>query len=1021
MKSSFEVTTIERLSIFAGLSHKNLLKIAGCCELITVKPGFLLKESSRPWNCFYHIVSGKVQILNQAISGRRRAEILSDGKSIGESCFYSQEASQESAKVLDTATSLLKLSLEQLETLVAANNDLFKAVNLNSMALMLRSELCKRSCFISSMEPHLHHLAKQIKVQDFLAEQKIESLENLDQVLILILSGQLKTSETDSGSPDYHSVRGDILEGNSEVQSLIFDGKKGGRLGTLPREVLENFISSPSLFEKGLSSGAVQPEPTGLNFSPPAKLNYGPKSLPSDLFSEEGFSPLLEPKIKLPIAVKLGFYPCVRQQSIMDCGSACLQTLALYYGKKISSSYSRSLCRVSSTGTTLAHLKVAVQELGFQSVARRSTFDELRQATHPFIVNWLGYHWILVFKVNSEQLVVADPARGTLTLDRETFLENWSGYTLFLRPTEKVLEIRETQSPFKRYADFPKALALELMEVLLASVSMQILALALPLFACFTVNQVFLLSQHQWVFPLLLTLVVMVGLNALLTHIRFRLLSYITSRVKLLLFGDLLRHILRLPLKFFETRKLQDITGRLVDIDEVATFFAQDGARILLDALTATFYIGLLFLFHTGLATLSCLLILTNVLLIVFFSLRLSQCYNTVFEAEGELDQASGEALCNLTTIKTLGLEYLIRWKWEDLQIRYQNSYFQALKASIGGFLASGGIHQIMHLLILCYGSYLVILGELSLGGLVACVLISAGLTSPIMALVSSREKFQKAQHKLEKITEIFESECEFRPEDQNDKIQLPGLKGHIQIEEVCFRFDPDARENTLENLNFQIQPGQNIALVGKTGSGKSTLARLIHGYETPHSGIIFVDGFDLRDLWIPSLRKQIALVPQDAQVFQGTIRENLSMLRPGTSLMELIEMSQLMRAHEFIHSLPEGYDTVIKDRDPRLSRAEVQLITLVRAVLIKPSILILDEALFALRQDEAISICDTLRFYFPKTSFLMITSNPMLVRDFEQILLIDRGQIYEQGTHQDLMHQQGRYANLFGTHADLG
>jgi ATP-binding cassette subfamily B protein len=362
--------------------------------------------------------------------------------------------------------------------------------------------------------------------------------------------------------------------------------------------------------------------------------------------------------------------------------------------------------------------------------------------------------------------------------------------------------------------------------------------------------------------------------------------------------------------------------------------------------------------------------------------------------------------------VKATAAERRIRWKLEGLIVKSLNVQFRSALWGMGTILVGNLLQTLSIVLLFWYGAHLVINGELSVGQLVAFNLLGGNVTRPILSVVDLWREFQEINIAFERLSDVFDVKPEEDPQG-HALIKMPGIRGHIKFDNVTFRYPTRPDKNALQNISLEILPGQTVALVGRSGSGKTTFANMLLRLHQPNEGRIFIDGYDLRQVSISSLRSQIGVVPQDVFLFSGTIRENIAFGDPDAPLERVVGAAMLAGAHEFVSELPLGYATRIGERGQSLSGGQKQRIAIARALFKQPHILVFDEATSALDSESERAIQQNLDQILKDRTTLIIAHRLSTVRNADRIIVMDRGAIVEQGDHYSLMREKGMYYYL--------
>jgi ATP-binding cassette subfamily B protein len=370
------------------------------------------------------------------------------------------------------------------------------------------------------------------------------------------------------------------------------------------------------------------------------------------------------------------------------------------------------------------------------------------------------------------------------------------------------------------------------------------------------------------------------------------------------------------------------------------------------------------------------------------------------------------EALSGIQTVKAQNIELRSRWQWQEYYSNYVAAGFQTVVTSTAASVTSNFLNQVSSLFVLWVGAYLVLKGELTLGQLIAFRIIAGYVTAPLLRLTQLWQNFQETALSLERLADILDTPSETDEEDRKN-IPIPPIKGAVKYENVSFRFAPNGPLQ-LNNINLDFPSGKFVGIVGQSGSGKSTLTKLLPRLYDFESGRILVDGYDIAKIELYSLRRQIGMVLQDSLLFDGTIQENIALTNPDATTEEIIAAAKVAVAHDFIMSLPNGYNTRVGERGSSLSGGQRQRIAIARTVLQNPRLLILDEATSALDYQSERQVCQNLAVAFRGRTVFFITHRLSTIKNADIILLLDQGLVVEQGTHDELMAQKERYYCLY-------
>lgn len=545
-------------------------------------------------------------------------------------------------------------------------------------------------------------------------------------------------------------------------------------------------------------------------------------------------------------------------------------------------------------------------------------------------------------------------------------------------------------------------------EVLLASFILQVLALVSPLMFQVVIDKVMVHHSLSTLDVLVFALVAIAVFEAVFGGLRTYLFSHTTNRVDLELGAGLFRHLMALPLAYFEVRRVGDSVARVRELENIRNFLTGSTVTVAIDLFFTFVFIAVMFLYSPLLTwiVLAAVPFYVGISLLVTPVLR--QRLNEKFLRGSENQAFLVERVGGIETVKAMAVEPQMQRRWEELLAAYVKSAFRV--THLGG-IASQAVQMVSKLTLaatLWFGARLVIEGHLTVGELVAFNMLSSRVSGPVLRIAQLWQDFQQARLSIDRLGDILNT----RSEDtvSSGQQSLPRLNGQIDFERVTFRYRPDGPE-ILHNVSLSVPAGQIVGIVGPSGSGKSTLTKLVQRMYVPESGKVSIDGLDLAQVDPSSLRRMIGVVLQESTLFTGTIRENIALTNPGIPLERVIMAARLAGAHDFIMSLPQGYDTVVGERGSTLSGGQRQRVAIARALIGNPRVLIFDEATSALDVESEAAIQANMEHICKGRTVLIIAHRLSAVRHAQRIITIEQGRIVEDGPPEQLMRQSGRFA----------
>lgn len=635
--------------------------------------------------------------------------------------------------------------------------------------------------------------------------------------------------------------------------------------------------------------------------------------------------------------------PVFVQSEVAECGITCLAMIAYYHGYKINMLAMRQKYPVGIQGTTVKQILKVADDIGLSGRVLKLELGQLAKVKGPAILHWNFNHFVTLNSVNRHGIVIHDPAKGKIKLDWNQVSEAFTGIVIELTPSSNFERADEqVKMPLRAFIGNVEGLGLSLIKIFAIALLLQCLFLIAPYYIRLVIDQGIALSDQNMLIWFLIGFLGITLLTSASNFLRAAAVLYLDKNLGFQVKANIQRHLLHLPLAFFESRHIGDIKSRFEAFNEVQRMISRGFITAVVEGLLGLTTLTIMYSYAPGLALLSVSFLILTFLVRFILTSKENKHLEQALSKQAKENSHFLETIRAIMPIKCYVKESTRLSSWLNLFADSTNENIKREKITIVAEISQDLIGKIEYLLIIFVGAMLIIDGIFSLGMFIAFLAYRQQFTNSTQNLVDQLFRFRLASTYLRRMSDIVLQKQE---NEQNGlAVTKEATSGHIEVRDLHFRYSQSSQW-LFQGLNFQIAAGESVVIVGRSGLGKSSLLKLMTGLIQAEQGDYLLDGHSIKNIGMRNFRSLCATVMQNDQLLNGSLVENISFFESSPDLERVTEAAKGAYIWQEIQAMPMGLHSQAGDLGSALSGGQKQRLLLARALYSQPKILFLDEA----------------------------------------------------------------------------